>query len=90
MREYTSEELIIIGLHHALKSERERLQAELYKNRSSMSAVDLTDRDGPDRLLGLLLEATHLVRAFQEIEPDYQDTVKAYREAVADTASFAD
>lgn len=90
MRDYTSDELIIIGRHHALKSERERLQMELYKNRSSMSAVDLTDCDGPERLLGLLLEATHLVRAFQEIDPDYQEAVKAIRKTMADTAGFAD
>ncbi len=63
MREYTSDELIIIGRCHALQSERERLLSEIKINQSAMSGISLGYSDEPERLLGLLEEQINLVSA---------------------------
>ncbi|ARF50290.1 hypothetical protein [Pantoea stewartii] len=83
MREYTSDELIIIGRCHALQSERERLLSEIKINQSAMSGISLGYSDEPERLLGLLEEQINLVSAFREIEPDCQAASEAYREVVS-------
>jgi hypothetical protein len=83
MREYTSDELIIIGRHYANKADRERLLKEINANQSAMNGIGLEYSDEPERLLSLLEEQINLVRAFQQIEHDYLASLKAHRDVIS-------
>lgn len=83
MRQYSDEELIIIGRYHALCSAREECMSDINRNHFSMSGTDVTCKGEAGRMLELLESQADLVKAFQDIESEYQSALKAYRNVMS-------
>lgn len=83
MRQYSDEELIIIGRFHALRSAREECMSDINRNHFSMSGTDVTCKGEAGRMLELLESQAGLVQAFQDIEPEYQSALNIYRETIS-------
>lgn len=86
MRQYSNEELIIIGRYHALRSVREECMSDINRNHFSMSGTDVTCKGEAGRMLELLEAQAGLVQAFQDIESEYQSALKAYHGVMSDEA----